>query len=372
MTDAVSFNTLCREQLEYFSQNFDLTLVSGGREEELTYLKNRNVGNVVYIPMERKPHLFKDMISLGRLWKFLAKNDFDLIVYSTPKALLIASLAKCLNVKRSKSVAIVQGRVYENFPELKKKAFMALDKVSFTLSDKVVFVSNSLQENYFRENIVNSRASKVIGSGSFNGVNESVFHSVNLENKESLRVKYGFSKSEFLICIIGRICIDKGIEDVYKIARKINNNNIKFVFVGSFEDERSKYKVKCIVKEERGYYIPYLKEIHEIFQCSDLHLFLSHREGFGNVAIEAASCGVPTFAYDVTGVKDSVKNGISGQRFDFKDTKAIARAIDEAAKSTDFSSKYPNARSWAVENFEQKKVWQNYLEFYLNQIQDER
>ena len=82
------------------------------------------------------------------------------------------------------------------------------------------------------------------------------------------------------------------------------------------------------------------------------------------MAIEAASCGVPTFAYDVVGVKDSVKDSISGQRFKFKDIASVVQAIDTIAASNKTEDYYKLAREWVVEFFDQKKVWRSYLDFY--------
>jgi len=38
----------------------------------------------------------------------------------------------------------------------------------------------------------------------------------------------------------------------------------------------------------------------------------AHHEGWGTVVMEAASASVPTIAFDVAGVRDSVQDGISG------------------------------------------------------------
>ncbi|WP_250163866.1 glycosyltransferase [Psychrobacter sp. WY6] len=87
---------------------------------------------------------------------------------------------------------------------------------------------------------------------------------------------------------------------------------------------------------------------------------MSYREGFGSVAIEAASCAVPTFAYDVVGVKDSVKEGISGRKFNFKDMSSVAEAIRDAVTDKEFEKRYPDARDWAIANFERKQLWQSF------------
>jgi glycosyltransferase involved in cell wall biosynthesis len=368
-TDAISLNVLCRGQLEYFRDysGLDVTLIAGGDSKQLELLKKRQVGKVVNAKIKRKPSPVQDIKSLVFLMSYLKSNNFDLIVYSTPKALLLGSIAGAFNLK-SKKIAVVHGRVYENFTGLKKLIFQSFDQLSFFLSNKVVFVSKSLLQNYIDDKILDNKTGKVIKQGSFNGVNISVFHPVNSDEKFRLRAELGLPQESFLICVVGRICIDKGIRDIKLLAEKLKDKRLKFVFVGSFEDDKAREIVKEITERHQGYYLPHTPRVYEIFQCSDLHLFLSHREGFGNVAVEAASCGIPTFAYDVVGVKDSVNDGISGQRFNFQDISAVSQAITESVYDDDFEQKYSGARDWVVENFDQEEVWDSYLKFYLANI----
>lgn len=369
VADAGSFNVLFRDQLEYFKNNsdFDITLICGGNQQQLDTLSKRKVGKVVNTKFRRKPSLFNDAKSFLHLTGYLSLNRFDVVVYSTPKALLLCSMSSFITLQ-NKRIAVVHGRAYENYIGFKRYIFQRLDKISFFASHDIIFVSKSLCQNYINEKIIDKKLAKIIGSGSFNGVNTNVFKPISLERKLELREKFNIPVNSFSVCIVGRICTEKGTGDIEELVKILNSDKIFFFFVGSFEDEESKNIVEKIVASSRGIYMPFTLNIHEVFQSSDLHLFLSHREGFGNVAIEAASCGIPTFAYDVVGVKDSVNNKISGQRFEFRDTAAIANAISEAATDVKFCQKYPNARDWVIENFEQEAVWQKYLNFYLQNL----
>ena len=358
MTDAISYKMLCRDQLEYFRDNtdFQITLVAGGSKENIRELIDRNVGVVYDAKFFRYPSLFNDLKSLIYLTIFIYNNKFDLIVYSTPKALLLGSIA-ALVTRQKKSIAIIQGRAYENFTGKKRSIYQALDKLSLAASKHVIFVSKSLESKYLNERLVNPKKSNVLGSGSFNGVNINKFY------KDS-KCDLDFPDS-FKVLIAGRICYDKGLLDFFKVLEYIDNPNIVFQLVGPVEDRESKLLLDEIISNYPNVeHTPYTDSIENYFKNANLHLFLTHREGFGNVAIEAASCGVPTFSYDVVGVKDSVKDGVSGKKFAFQDFKAIADAVCEASKDPDFNNKYPNARKWVDENFEQEKVWNNYLSFY--------
>src|SRR5690606_39838210 len=112
ITDAISFNGLCRNQLEFFSnkKDIDITLICGGSASDLESLYKRNVGRVLHFPLYRKPNLGKDIFCLFKLFFFFIFNRFDLIVYSTPKALLLTSIASFFAFQKNR-LAVVQGRV---------------------------------------------------------------------------------------------------------------------------------------------------------------------------------------------------------------------------------------------------------------------
>ncbi|MEQ1347634.1 glycosyltransferase [Acinetobacter lwoffii] len=371
MTDAISFNGLCRNQLEFFSikKDIDITLICGGSASDLDSLHKRNVGRVLHFPLYRKPNLGKDIFCLFKLFFFFIFNRFDLIVYSTPKALLLTSIAGFFAFQKNR-LAVVQGRVYENEKGLKRKIFQILDKFTFLFSSKVIFVSESVMRKSIQERLLKSDKAVLLGSGSFNGVDIDKFYPIGYEKKKILRKKWNIPENDFVICTIGRICKDKGIIELKNIIEKSQFTNSKFILVGRIEDELSRHIIDNFKKDFNFSYIEYILDIHEIFQLSDLHLFLSHREGFGNVAIEAAACGTPTFAYDIVGVKDSVKEGISGKHFKFKETEEILYAIENFKNSN--INPYSECAAWAKDKFQQEKVWENYLKFYLSLINKEQ
>jgi len=113
-------------------------------------------------------------------------------------------------------------------------------------------------------------------------------------------------------------------------------------------------------------HLEHTNELATLFAMSNIHLFLSHREGFGNVAIEAAAASIPTIAYDVVGIRDSVEDGVTGIRVPFGDIAAVVRILDDAARRpVNFTAKFSAAAHWASQNFSQREVWQRYLYFYL-------
>lgn len=370
VTDAISFNVLCRGQLEYFKDNadIDITLICGGSQNQLEILTNRKVGKVINAGFYRKISLINDIKSIFFLFFYFLFNRFDLVVYSTPKALLLGSIASSLTFQKRR-VALIRGRAYENFSGKKRKLYELLDKICLAVSHKVIFISGSLKKVYQQEKLVDEKKTVLLGSGSSNGVDTFKYRAIRNLTGSTSQESVNSNVHIFTVLMIGRVCKDKGLYDLAEILQAIKQPKIKFLLVGQVEDEESEFFLE---KLKQAYpflqHKPHSNDVVQYFQQADLHLFLSHREGFGNVAIEAASCGVPTFAYDVVGVKDSVCNNISGQRFDFKDTLSIAQAIDNASSDIHFNQKYNASRNWVIENFDQSKVWQNYLDFYLKNL----
>ena len=171
VTDAISFNVLCRGQLEYFRDNTDLdiTLVCGGTAEQLDSLSSRQVGKVINAKFQRKPSLLNDIKALIFLTFYFLFNRFDLIIYSTPKALLLGSIASFLTFQK-KRIALVRGRAYENFSGSKRRIYEILDKVCLLISHKALFISETLKEAYISEKLINNKKAFLIGAGSSNGV----------------------------------------------------------------------------------------------------------------------------------------------------------------------------------------------------------
>ncbi|TDD72543.1 glycosyltransferase family 1 protein [Actinomadura darangshiensis] len=69
---------------------------------------------------------------------------------------------------------------------------------------------------------------------------------------------------------------------------------------------------------------------------ADLHLSTSQGEGWGLSVIEAAALGVPTVAHDVDGLRDAVRDGVTGWLVHTGDDQAevVRRALKELADPT--------------------------------------
>ena len=69
----------------------------------------------------------------------------------------------------------------------------------------------------------------------------------------------------------------------------------------------------------------------ELFQRATATLFPSPKEGWGLTIMEAAACGTPSLASDSPGLRDSVRDGVTGYLVPHADAGALARRMLELA-----------------------------------------
>lgn len=109
-------------------------------------------------------------------------------------------------------------------------------------------------------------------------------------------------------------------------------------------------------------------ELNDAYAGADLHVFPvryipNDPEGFGMVAIEAASHGLATVAYATGGVTDAVKDGLSGRLLAPGDTAGFGRAVLSLLEN-------PPARGGVVA-FAQQFSWDNFGERMRTAIDQE-
>jgi len=97
----------------------------------------------------------------------------------------------------------------------------------------------------------------------------------------------------------------------------------------------------------------------------------SVREGWGLNVVEANALGVPCVAYDVAGLRDSVKDGVTGLLVESGDVEALAEALTRVLQDdglrrmlSENALKYAKQFSWDKTADEFMKV--------LEQVIDER
>ena len=365
VTDAYAFNTLSRGQLEFFRDNgIKLDLYCNGAPEQMDLLRQRQVGRVIRIPFRRQPHPVMDVVALCMLWWHLIRRRYSSVVYSTPKAMLLGSIAAFAALKQRR-ISIVRGRAYEIMTGAKRKFYLMVDRVSFALSHDVIFISHSLMQAYRKDGIAPKDKARILGPGSSNGVDLGRFQPMSPQQRAEFRRQHGLTDEHFIIVLPGRVVADKGVREALSLIDRLQDlPQLRWFFIGWPEDEALTAAIKAKVGQGVTHH-DHTRRIQDWMGLADLAFLPTHREGFCNVAAEAAACGLPTLGFDVVGLRDSVAVGTTGTLVPFGDIEACEAYIRDAVdNSAAFKARFPNARKWVADRFDKQEVWQRYAKAF--------
>ena len=108
------------------------------------------------------------------------------------------------------------------------------------------------------------------------------------------------------------------------------------------------------------------QDVPEFFmQAADIFCLPSHREGFGNVIIESAACGLPSVVSNIYGLEDSVIDGETGLYSEPHSVNSLVKSLKVLIYDKNFRVKLGKAaRKRALQDFSQEELTKLQLNFY--------
>lgn len=141
------------------------------------------------------------------------------------------------------------------------------------------------------------------------GVNTKLFSPDKRD--EQWRAEMGFRKDDIVVSFVSRLVWEKELDTFRYSVQQLasNNKNVKALVVG---DGPAKQELQELMPE--ACYTGFLEgeDLARAYASSDVFLFPSHTETFGNVTLEAMSSGLPCLVADATGSKSLVEHSVNG------------------------------------------------------------
>lgn len=154
---------------------------------------------------------------------------------------------------------------------------------------------------------------------------------------------------------LGAISKDKGTEDAIRVFAEIerNDDGWQFWVIGKGSEEYMQ-ELKALVKklslENKVKFWGFVSDKQKFRLLSRAHILVntSIREGWGLVNIEANASGLPVAGYDVSGIRDSVKDGESGILVEKGEYNTLALRIVKLVQNESLYEKMStNAKEWS-------------------------
>jgi phosphatidylinositol alpha-1,6-mannosyltransferase len=210
--------------------------------------------------------------------------------------------------------------------------------------EKFVFIPNGVDTEKFLEPHTRKELEQLLGE--------------NLEEKK-------------ILLSTGRLAAHKGIDWFTENVVPKLPKNVLFVIAG--DGERRKNIEKIIAEKNLSEKVRLLGRVNDqdlkiLYNTSDIYIKPNIKvpgtmEGFGLVAIEAASAKLPVIAANIEGLKDAIKDGQNGFLIETCDTEGYLRKINELLADEAYCKSFgEKARQFVVENYGWGKISQMYLD----------
>ncbi len=146
------------------------------------------------------------------------------------------------------------------------------------------------------------------------------------------RARLGIPHDAQVVGLVGRICRQKGVDTFVEAAIRLclTMPNARFVVIGDAEDRKLAMdlcqRIETAGLSERIAFKDHAEDIADIYAALDLLVAPSRWEGFGLVAAEAMSAGVPVIASDVGGLPGVLND--AGLTVPPEDATAVCTAVE--------------------------------------------
>lgn len=335
---------------------FQVTVVSSPGEHLNRLAASEGVDRVA-LPICRQIAPFADLLSLFRLYWLLRRLKPDLVEFSTPKAGLLGTLAAML--------CGVPGRVYmlrglrlETASGWKRRLLLACERLASTCAHGVLCNSESLRTRALDLRIAPLRKLHLLGVGSSNGVDMERFS----PGPSSVRRQIGIPAHVPVVGFVGRLTRDKGLPELIKAFDKLSSAEpqVHLLLVGWFdsaEDAVGDELRARIVSHPRIHFVGFVADTAPYYRAMDVLVLPTWREGFPNVALEAAATGIPVVTTLSTGSRDSVVPEVTGLLIPPGYPEAICEAVLKLLRDPGLRARMGiAARAWVFEHYVEDRV----------------
>jgi glycosyltransferase involved in cell wall biosynthesis len=253
--------------------------------------------------------------------------------------------------------------------------FMSARFKLLSLMDGFVSISTPISNSYRMTNLPGKRLCQIP-----QGVDTNKFTPVTEQRKAELRSTLDVPASQKIVTFVGAIIERKGIDVLLDAWVRINAQlkDATLLLVGPdtfdafegpdvlrpLEDFVKRMKAKVNANHLDARFIGKSNTVSLYLKTSDVFVLPSRFEGFGNVVIEAMSCGIPVVVTEMGGLaQDLINDGKEG--FIVRDKESLAEKLLYLLTHDQLRADMGRAaRERALKRFDLKEICDKYIALY--------
>lgn len=355
-----------RGQLRWFaSHGFRVALLTSPGED-LDLAGQEEGVETVGIPFRNEISPLHDLVTLWHLFRQMRRLRPAIVHASIIKGALLGLIMATL-LRVPVRIYYARGCSSETATGVKRILLLLCHRLTYYLADRAICDSHSLQRLVTAKmGLVSRRKTTVFRAGSCNGFSADEFCITpeRLHRALCRREQLGLTERTFVIGYVGRIQREKGIANLVRACQCVfsQHEDVVLLMVGKFwnhglPDEDT---IEQIRTNPRIIHVDHTRDVVPHYMLMDVLVLPSYREGFGNVAVEASLSDVPVIGTRVTGVVDSVADGVSGTLVPLEDSQALAGTIFEYLRDPKRRRRLGRSgRLRGLRDFTPELIWQD-------------
>ena len=154
----------------------------------------------------------------------------------------------------------------------------------------------------------------------------------------------------------------KGVDYLIEAGKKLEayKSQILFLIVGNEGEQIAKQL--DISSLCTGFVNP--KQMHDLYNASDVFLTPSLQENLPNTIMESLACGTPCVGFNIGGIPEMIDHKKNGYVAEYKDAEDLSKGILWTLFESDSNVLSSNARKKAIAEYEEGKIAKQYLDIY--------
>ncbi|CEG28652.1 glycosyltransferase family 4 protein [Bacillus sp. B-jedd] len=312
------------------------------------------------VPFTRNPlHPVNGKAFIG-LMRIQKQINYDIVHVHTPIAALYGRLLK-LRFPKLKTIYTAHGfHFYKGAPLVNWGIYYPIEKVMARYTDTIITMNT---EDYER-----AKRFKVKGTHLANGVGVNLAsYRVDLYDRNEVRRALNLNEDDFVIIMIAEVNKNKNHKQVIDAVNILKQKGIHVKVICAGDGpllERLKMELLERELEDRIHFLGNRDDITALITASDLGILMSYREGLPRNIMELMACRKPVIGTKIRGIRDLVKDKVTGFLVNVEDAAETAQRIEVLYRNRDFLEKMGSNAYESIKQYDVKQVVDQLVEIY--------